>query len=139
MKTRYFVWVIVFFVFVGFLAEKKIFAGGSSTIKLSYRVLEGSSDEQALNMLVNLRVANKSSTPIHDFTAYVINTNNVTIDDVDKIRFSSIGAGETLLSSESFNVTVDIRLPDQEQPQSQVTWEVEYFKGTDLVVEEISF
>jgi hypothetical protein len=88
-------------------------------------------------MVVKLRVKNKGLAPIYDTVARVNYTSNVSIDK-DEIYLGYIGAGKTLLSSESFTVTINLESSEQEAPQTETIWQVKY-KDADknLVVEEI--
>jgi hypothetical protein len=89
-------------------------------------------------MVVKLRVKNKGLAPIYDTVARVNYTSNVSIDK-DEIYFGYIDTGETLLSPESFTIIIDVGPSDQDAPQAEAVWQVEY-KDSDgnFIVKEIS-
>lgn len=133
MKLNKFTSLIIFIVCLGLMAEKPIFAQEANNINLSYKVLESYSDDQTLITVVRLRAENTHSTPIYDVVAKKAYTNNVSIDK-DEIYLGDIDAAQSIVSSDSFTITINIESSDQEPPQKEIVWRVEY---TDINEEHI--
>ena len=134
---KFLVCVIVFSMFAGLQIGKKVTAEELRGVKLSFKVLESYSDDQTVNMLVRLRAENTSSTPVNNLIATVSHTENIQVH-IDAIYFEDITGGETALSPESFNISLQSS-NSQEPPQNKLIWQVEYVNSDgERVVERVS-
>lgn len=74
---------------------------------------------------------------MYGVTARVNYTDNVLID-TNEISFGDIYAGETAISLDTFTITINIGLADQEPPNTQTGWLLEYQDANGIrLVEEI--
>jgi hypothetical protein len=137
MNSKKFILCIVLFVFIRLLSSDSTFAEGTGSVKLSYKIAESNTSAGTLTMLVKLKVQNTGSTPISGVSAKNIYANNIVIT-ADQINIGNINPGETVTGSDSFTITMNTGSSNQEPPQKEAVWSVEY---TDVngnpVVEEV--
>jgi hypothetical protein len=130
---------ITFSVCLAFLIVKITIAEEPNNIKLSYKIIESYSEDQKLTMVVRLRAKNTYFATLYGVVAKKIYTHNVTIDK-DQVYLGDIAPGDTIASPESFSITMTIESSDQEPPQTETIWSVEYSDiNGDLFVEEVWF
>lgn len=138
MRVKKFPWLIISVVCLGLMTGKSIFAEEANNINLSYKVLESYSDDQTLTTVVRLRAENTHSTPIYEVVARKIYTDNVSVEK-DEIYLGNINAGQTIVGSDSFTITINIESFDQEPPQKEIVWRVEYTNISDEhIVEDVT-
>lgn len=132
MRSKKFVcWVIFFaFIFVGLFFGNRVLAEEEKNIELSYKILESYSDDQTLTMIVKLRARNISPSPLYGVTALVNFTSNISIN-TDKVYLGDISVGETVVSPESFTISMSVGSLDQEPPQKEIVWRIEYINAND--------
>ena len=138
MKIKKFGWFIILALCLNLTTVKLLFAEGSNNIELSYKMIESNSDDQNLIMTVRLKAKNTSSLPIYGVIARINYMDKVLIN-TNEIYLGDINAGETALSSDIFIITIDIASADQEPPQIEIVWSVEYNNANgNLLVEYIA-
>jgi hypothetical protein len=115
-----------------------VLAEESTNIKLSYKILESQNDGNSLTMTVKLKAKNITTDPIYNLTATNIHTSNIGID-INQLLVGDINPNHTATSTESFIITIDIPISDQEEPQSVAVWSIEYTDELgNPIIEEIS-
>ena len=137
MKVNKFVCFVILFLFTGPLFGNNVFADEPPNIKISYKILESQSDDHTLAMVVKLRVKNTASFPIYSVKVTNTYMKNVTINS-KLINMGNIGAGQTALSADSFTIIMNVESTNQEAPQMEAVWLVEYYDAVENpVIEEI--
>jgi hypothetical protein len=137
MRFIGFKWLIILFVFFGFLIEGNVFADESNNIDISYKMIESNSDDQAIRMVVKLKAKNNTSYPLFDVIARVDSTKNVNID-TNEIYLGDIRPGQVAVSSESLRLLISLNLSEQKAPLVETGWMLEYKdKNYETIIEKI--
>ena len=138
MKKRKTFYFLATLLCLGFFASD-ISAQETSSIKLSYQMLESQKVNDTLTMTVKLKVRNTASGPIYNLFATNTHNENITID-TSQIEIGDIEVGKTAVSAESFIITMDVPEGEQGKPKSESVWQVDYEDSEgNFVIEEILF